>query len=91
MNCHNCLQGRKTVCEFEVAGQEVWEIRGTRYTGCPFKLVTKQSALILKAFQWYQKGYLPNAGTWLDQPAKLLDAFEIIERELHSIEIERKK
>jgi hypothetical protein len=91
VNCRNCLKGRKTVCEFEVPGQEVWELNGERYTGCPFMIVTRQSAGYLKAFVFYKNGYLPNPGTWLDQPAKLLDALEIIEKELRDMEAEYMK
>lgn len=91
MNCRSCLKGRKTVCEFEVPGQEVWELNGKRYTGCPFRIVTRQSAGYLKAFMFYKNGYLPNPGTWLDQPAKLLDALEIIEKELRDMEAEYMK
>lgn len=91
MNCRSCLKGKKTVCEFEVPGQEVWELNGERYTGCPFRIVTRQSAGYLKAFVFYKNGYLPNPGTWLDQPAKFLDALEIIEKELRDMEAEYMK
>jgi hypothetical protein len=91
VNCHSCLKGRKIRCEYEVPGQEIWEINGQQYRGCPFKIVTRQSANFLRAFQFYRNGYLPNTGGWIDQSAKLIDAFEVIEKELHSIEIELEK
>ncbi len=72
-------------------GQEIWELNGQQYRGCPFKIVKRQSANFLRAFQFYKQGYLPNAGTWLDQPAKLIDAFEVIDKALQSLEIEREK
>lgn len=91
MNCRNCLSGRKIQCEYDVPGQEVWELNGTEYRGCPFKIVTRQSANFLRAFQFYKEGYLPNAGGWIDQSAKMIDAFEVIEKELQSIETDRQK
>jgi hypothetical protein len=91
VNCHSCLGGRKIKCEYEVPGQEIWELNGQQYRGCPFKIVKRQSANFLRAFQFYKQGYLPNAGTWLDQPAKLIDAFEVIEKALQSLEFEREK
>ncbi|MFA6635686.1 MAG: hypothetical protein WCV56_01050 [Candidatus Omnitrophota bacterium] len=91
VNCRNCLSGRKIQCEYDVPGQEVWELNGTEYRGCPFKIVTRQSANFLRAFQFYKEGYLPNAGGWIDQSAKMIDAFEVIEKELQSIETDRQK
>jgi len=85
------LSEEKTHCEFEVPGQEVWELNGERYKGCPFKIVTKKSANFLRAFNFYKQGYLPNSGAWLEQSAKMLDAFEVIERELQTIKDEREK
>jgi len=91
VNCQSCLSGRKIRCEYEVPGQEVWELNGTQYRGCPFRIVTRQSASFIRAFQFYRQGYLPNAGGWIDQSAKMLDAFEVIEKELQTIEQEMQK
>ena len=89
MDCQSCLKGTKTQCEFEVPGQETWEINGEEYRGCPFKIVTRQSANFIRAFNFYRLGYLPNTGGWIEQSAKLLDAFEVIEKELKAIETEK--
>lgn len=91
MNCRGCLDGRKIPCEYEVPGQEVWELYGDKYRGCPFKIVTRQSANFIRAFQFYKQGFLPNQGGWVDQSAKMIDAFEIIEKELQAIEVDRQK
>lgn len=89
VNCRNCLSGKKIQCEFEVPGQEVWELDGEQYKGCPLKIVTRQSANFLKAFNFYERGYLPNPGAWLEQSAKMLDAFEVIEKERRAMELEK--
>ena len=91
MNCRSCLSGRKIQCEYEMPGQEVWELYGEQYRGCPFKIVTRQSANFIRAFNFYRQGYLPNPGAWLEQSAKMLDAFDVIEKELQSVELEREK
>jgi len=89
VNCQSCLSGKKAQCEFEIPGQETWELNGEEYQGCPFKIVTRQSADFIRAFNFYERGYLPNIGGWIDQPAKMLDAFEIIVKELKQIEVEK--
>ena len=89
VNCQSCLSGKKTQCEFEIPGQETWELNGEEYQGCPFKIVTRQSADFIRAFNFYERGYLPNPGGWIEQSAKLLDAFEVIEKELKKIEAEK--
>lgn len=85
MGCHGCLAGKKTSCEFEVPGQEFWKFEGKQYRGCPFKQVTKESADFLRAYNFYKNGYLPNSGSWLEQPAKFIEAIETIENELAQI------
>jgi hypothetical protein len=89
MDCRGCLEGAKTRCEFEVPGQEVWEVDGCEYRGCPYKIVTRESANFLRAFNFCERGFLPNPGGWMEQPAKMLDAFDVIEKELKKIETER--
>lgn len=91
VNCQRCLSGKEIQCEFEVPGQEIWELNGEQYKGCPFRIVTRQSANFIRAFNFYRLGYLPNSGSWLEQSAKMLDAFEVIERELQAIELEKIK
>jgi len=80
--CHGCLAGKKTPCEFEVAGQEFWKFEGAQYKGCPFKQVTGLSANFIRAYNFYKSGFLPNGGSWLEQPAKFIEAVEVIENEL---------
>ncbi len=91
VNCRSCLKGRETLCDFEIAGQEMWELNGEEFRGCPFKIVTRLSANFLRAFVFFRNGYLPNSGTWLDQSAKMIDAFEVIDKELKDMETESAK
>jgi len=82
---------RGAFCEYEIPGQEIWEIDGTEYKGCPYEVVTRKSAGFLRAFKFYRVGFLPNNGSWLNQPAKLLDAFGVIEKTLDEIKAEKEK
>lgn len=40
---------------------------------------------------FYQKGFLPNAGGWMEQPVKFISAMEIIDKELNRIRTEKEK
>lgn len=61
---------------------------------CPRKYVGMREVLRLQAYVMYKKGFLPNLGTWLDQPQKFFDAMDIIEKvvtEIQEAESKRKK
>lgn len=89
MNCRGCLEGKKKLCEFEVPGQETWKFEGREYKGCPFEQVSSLSANFLRAYNFYKNGFLPNEGSWLEQPAKFIEAVEVIENELAEIKQEQ--
>jgi len=59
--------------------------------GMPFQNRHKTVGEFSKGISVYRQGYLPNGGSWIDQSAKMLDAFEVIEKELQAIEVEREK
>ena len=79
MNCRNCQRGIKIYCEY----QDVWELNGIQYKGCPFKITTTYSFNMLRAYMFYKNGYLPNQGGWLDQPAKFIDAVIVLDNEFN--------
>ena len=54
-------------------------------------IVTKQSFAYLRAYMFYQDGFLPNAGGWCDQPAKFIEAIEIIEAEMIKLKNDKEK
>lgn len=85
MSCQNCYTAENPFCSYEQK-KEIWEIKGERYLGCPFQYVTRKSTAFIKAFRFYKQGFWPNAGGWLEQPAKLTDVFDVIEKELNEIE-----
>jgi len=59
---------------------------------CPVKLIRQTSRVfsVLTAYRWLKShNLLPNPGGWLEQPASLLQAIEIVEDEKAFIERER--
>ncbi len=58
-----------------------WMLDGEQFTECPVKTVSEQSFQYLRAYFYYEKGYFPNPGGWMEQPEKLLQALQIIESE----------
>lgn len=47
---------------------------------CPQQYVGAQELMLLEAYAQYKNGYLPNAGGWIDQPMKFIEALKVIER-----------
>jgi len=47
--------------------------------------------MFIRAYNYFKQGFFPNEGSWLNQPAKLLDAFSVIEKALTSIEEEKER
>lgn len=79
------LKSNNTQCNQEECDNSVWNFNGEEFKGCPVKKVTGQSWEYLRAYIFYSRGFLPNAGGWKDQPAKFIRAMEIIEIELIKI------
>lgn len=88
LNCRLCTEQDKIEngCEAESSIPGAWKLYDWEFQRCPLKLITSQSIDYLKAYGFYNKGYLPNAGTWMDQPAKFIEAMGIIEREVTAIQ-----
>lgn len=68
--------------------EDAWELDGESIRRCPMAIVTDQSIEYVRVYNFFQKGYLPNPGGWLDQPAKLIEAIEFIETEMQRIDRE---
>lgn len=55
-------------------------IDGIEVTKCPLKEVQPGIWNYVEAYNQYKNGFLPNPGGWLDQPAKMLEAINLIEQ-----------
>ena len=69
-------------CEEDSPIEGVWKLKDWEFRRCPRKLVARASIEYLNAYLFFDKGYLPNPGGWLDQPLKFIQAMKIIEREI---------
>ena len=90
MDCQYCTDQQKKVrgCE-EETGNIL--IAGKVQRRCPLKTIPSYICNYIQAYNYYQKGFLPNAGSWQDESEKVIQAFNIIENETHEIFEEKRK
>lgn len=82
LNCQNCTEILKGCRGCNSKGTQPFIFDGTELLRCPIKLITPFSQFCIKYYQYFQRGFLPFEGTIMHQPAKLMEAFDIIEREI---------
>ena len=84
LDCRKCSEGQKVErgCEEDSPIPGVWKLENWEFSRCPKRLVEIRSVEYLNAYFFFEKGYLPNAGGWLEQPAKFVHAMVLIEREV---------
>lgn len=87
LDCRKCTPAERIDHGFSAPSPvpNRWEFDGEPLARCPVSQVSYQSAQYLKYFSFYRKGFLANEGTIACQPAKLLDAFTVIENEIETI------
>ena len=68
-------------CERDSPIPGKWPI-GENSQRCPAKMITRQSYEYILAHNMLQNGLLPNAGSYLEQSAKYLEAMSVIDGEL---------
>jgi hypothetical protein len=88
LDCHKCSDELKVErgCEKDSPIPGAWKLYDWEFQRCPLKIITRQSAAYLRAYNFFNKGYLPNTGGWMEQPVKFIEAMEIIEREVIKIQ-----
>lgn len=93
LDCHKCSDAGKLErgCETDSPIPGMWKLNDWEFARCPRKLVARKSVDYLSAYFFFTKGYLPNPGGWLDQPAKLIDALILIEREIMKVKESEEK
>ena len=69
---------------FKPAPIPVFVLDDERYFRCPLKVITRETAEMLRYFKFYQNGYLPVSGGLLDQSAKFVSAIEVIGAEINN-------
>ncbi len=88
LDCRKCTEILKIErgCTIDSPIPGKWQINEWIFQRCPVRLVTRQSVEYLRAYRMFDRGYLPNQGGWLEQPAKFIEAMEVIEREVYFIQ-----
>lgn len=78
LDCRACPEPIQAVrgCKKEVPQQN---IAGFQLTRCPLTEIDGITLEYLTAYFEYNRGFLPNAGGWLDQPMKVMQAIRLIE------------
>jgi hypothetical protein len=67
----------------------MWKIGDEEFSRCPRSLITIKSIEYLNAYIFFEKGFLPNPGGWLDQPLKFIQAMRVIAAEVIKIKEEK--
>jgi len=85
LDCRTCTPNQKIErgCKKDSPIKDIWQIDDWKFQRCPLKIVTIQSLRYIEAYNFYEKGYLPNTGGWLDQSAKLLKAIKVISNRIN--------
>lgn len=92
--CHNCTDHMKESRGCISKPLQPYLYNGKEFPRCPVKMITPLSRFCQKYYRYFQKGFLPFEGTIMHQPAKLMEAFDIIEdtiARLQREEAEKKK
>jgi len=91
LDCRTCSEGQKIErgCEEDSPIPAFGNSISGSLDDVQEVLVEKRSVEYLNAFFFFGKGYLPNAGGWLDQPAKFVQAMVVIEREVARVREEK--
>lgn len=74
--CNKQLQDFRG-CVKDAARQ--YEIEGTILNRCPLRVLDERSVIMLEFYMAYKKGFLPNAGGWLDQTVRFSRSVAVIE------------
>ena len=83
LDCRKCTKEEKKWRGCEGGAKQPYVIDGEESEFCPVRLINPMTYKYLDMYHYYKQGWLPFGGTILTQPAKLLDLFKIIEKELN--------
>jgi hypothetical protein len=67
-----------------------WSFGRWKFSRCPLKVVKEESFRYIQAYNFYKDKFFPNPGTWSEQPMKLLEAIQFIQRETNREKEERR-
>ena len=86
-DCASCTQQVERGCE-EDSKVRSYTLDDETSRRCPLRpfLDDENVGRLMHAYNWVQKGFLPNDGTYLDQPTNLIQAISIIDTAIHDAE-----
>jgi hypothetical protein len=76
LDCQFCTDQLKAVRGHD--GFEPRIVANVEVDRCPALYVSEAENLLIEAYAQYKNGFLPNAGGWLDQPMRFIQAMGII-------------
>ena len=79
LNCRAC---NKQLQDFRGCVKDAakeYEIEGTILKRCPLRVIDERSVAMVEVYFAFKKGFLPNAGGWLDQPVRFSRSMTVIE------------
>ncbi len=91
LDCRKCSDAQKEErgCEADSVIPGMWKLNDWEFSRCPKSLVTIKSIEYLNAYIFFEKGFLPNPGGWLNQPLKFIQVIRVIEAEIAKIKEEK--
>lgn len=93
LDCLKCTEADKinNGCTRPPEDPSRWIFENESLKRCPLRLIRHESFLLLKYYSFYKEGYLVNKGALGHQPAKMIEAFSVIDSEIEKIRKERKE
>jgi len=85
LDCHTCDDEMRRQRGHDREGIVPFLVDKKRIFRCPLTQITAQSYEFIKAYSFYEKGFLPNAGGWLDQSNKFVQGILVLDNTFNKI------
>jgi len=85
LDCRNCDDRLKQERGCSEAGDIGFWIGRQRVFRCPLSLISQLSYDYIKAYSFYEKGFMPNGGGWVEESNRYIQAMMIISNEYNKI------
>jgi hypothetical protein len=83
-DCKQCTQRDKDIRDAN--GKRRWTVGEETVFGCPQKLITEGVGWMVELWGKYKRFGLPYAGGWAEQPARVFDVIDALDRTMNEIE-----
>lgn len=79
LDCRSCDDTLKAERGHDKDGILPFIVDGKRVLRCPLTFITPVSLEYLRAFSFFEKGFLPNGTAWMNESRKFIQAMMILE------------